>query len=649
MSKFFRTVGQVAGVVASVAVFIPGGQGVAAIAGAVSAVASTASALTVKKPNRAQGAVTSRLIGANNPSPYAMGRIYSGGVQVHDVAWGGKIDKVQNPYRFVAAAHSCCGPVDAIEALLVDRQTVSFSSGAATGYYAGFLYADTQLGARPESDALTAQWSGLPNWGSDYKLSSWAAVGWSLKFDKDGKVFTGNLPELGAVLRGVKVYDPRLDSTFPGGSGSCRVTNESTWVYSANPALHAGSYAYGRWVNGDLVFGVDLGDAVDFGAIAAWANLCDANGWTIGGVIFEPGDKWNNLKLICVAGGAVPVLAGGVISFRWQASRVALDTIAKADLAGSAPESTANRRWSERINTARPKNMSEAHGWSEVQANAVSVAAFVTEDGEEKAEEVGFQLVTDKDQAAELALYDIWDRREAGPFTLTAGPRLAAYRPGDALTIAADCEVWPTDILGVVTRRSVDPATAEVTLELMGETTAKHAAVLGTTGTAPAVPPLPAIGAVDEAAAVNVPVDYPDIINAPATLAELDPTAAAELAGLVAGPGMMVVGFGQVIKKLVPASGSVSLAGAVGVDAGGGSGTLRARIESSLAGLNSWSTVNTGPGVSVGPGEPGQDEVSGSFTNTTGLEQLFDFRIIDLRTPGGSGGAIINSQTYLVG
>lgn len=505
MSKFLRIVGQVAGVVASVAVFIPGGQGVAAIAGAVSAVASTASALTVKRP-ASQGAVTDRLIGANNPSPYVMGRVYLGGVQCHDVAWGGKIDKVQNPYRFVVSGYSCCGPVDAVEALLVDRQAVSFSGAAATGYFAGFLYADRQLGARPESDALAAQWASPPNWASDYKLSGWAAVGWSLKFDKDGKVFTGNLPELGAVVRGVKVYDPRLDSTFPGGSGSCRVDDEATWVYSANPALHAGSYAFGRYVNGDLVFGVDLGDAVDFGAVAAWANLCDANGWTIGGVIFEPGDKWNNLKNIALAGGGEPVLAGGTITFRWHASRVALDTISGADLAEGPLESAANKSWATAINTARPKYMSEAHGWSQVQASAVNVSAFVTADAEEKVEELPFDLVTDKDQAAELALYEIWNRREAGPFVLTAGPRVAAYRPGDALTIDADCELWPTDQLAVVTRRSVDPATGFVELELMGETAAKHAAVLGATATAPAVPPLPAVGDVDEAAAVNADV-----------------------------------------------------------------------------------------------------------------------------------------------
>ena len=35
------------------------------------------------------------------------------------------------------------------------------------------------------------------------------------------------------------------------------------------------------------------------------ANVCEANGWTCHGVIFEPGNKWENLKNILAAGGAM--------------------------------------------------------------------------------------------------------------------------------------------------------------------------------------------------------------------------------------------------------------------------------------------------------------------------------------------------------
>src|SRR3546814_5950661 len=126
------------------------------------------------------------------------------------------------------------------------------------------------------SNALSPQWAGTPGWGSAYKLSGQAAIGWSYKFDKKGKKFANGLPVTGAYLTGVKVYDPRLDSTFPGGSGSCRLGDESTYVYSENPALHAGTYAYGRYQNGKRTFGIGLpADGIDWAVVAAWATVCE--------------------------------------------------------------------------------------------------------------------------------------------------------------------------------------------------------------------------------------------------------------------------------------------------------------------------------------------------------------------------------------
>ena len=53
------------------------------------------------------------------------------------------------------------------------------------------------------------------------------------------------LPQLGAYGQWVKAYDPRLDSSFPGGSGSHVLGDESTYEWTENPALHAATYAYG--------------------------------------------------------------------------------------------------------------------------------------------------------------------------------------------------------------------------------------------------------------------------------------------------------------------------------------------------------------------------------------------------------------------
>src|SRR3546814_18201581 len=81
-----------------------------------------------------------------------------------------------NPYLVDAVVYSGGGPVQSIS------PRIDF--GAVPSWYSGYLYTDTQLGARPESNALSPQWAGTPGWGSAYKLSGQAAIGWSYKFDK---------------------------------------------------------------------------------------------------------------------------------------------------------------------------------------------------------------------------------------------------------------------------------------------------------------------------------------------------------------------------------------------------------------------------------------------------------------------------------
>lgn len=497
MSGFARVVGQAASVVAGVAAIV-GSGGVAAIAGGIALAANLTGQLTAKGPV-AQGQVNSRTIGANNRQPYIMGRDYSAGVTMHDVGYGGSVDGVSNPYLFLATAHSCAGPVDGFENLLADFEVVPLSSGAATGYFADWLWCDVKTGARPETSALAPHWAGTPGWGTAYKLSSWAQMGLSMRFDRDGERFPGGqLPELGGVWRGVRVYDPRLDDTYPGGSGACRLGDETTYVYSTDPALHSGMYAYGRYVEGNRVFGIGLGDLPAMWAdVVAWANLNDARNWSIGGKIYEPGDKWNNMKAICQAGGAKPVPANGTLRFYYHAPRVAIGTIGLDDLAEGGARGGRTRRWKERHNTIRPRFRSEDHQWEYVQGAQASVAAFVAEDGEEKVDEIQYDLVTDGDQATQLVAYEVWERREKGPYVVSCKPHMRVYQLGDCLTLKSEIGLEPEDIKVLVRRKRYDFARGRVMLTLIAETDAKHEDALGRTGTAPNVPYRPTLAELD--------------------------------------------------------------------------------------------------------------------------------------------------------
>lgn len=481
MAKALKIIGTISGALSSVLAFVPGMQPIAAALAINSQLMSVASG-ALSKPPPARGSVTQVVIASNAEAPYVMGEGYFAGILRHDTAYGATLKKVPNPYRWMVSVYTTAGPVHSI--------TPYVELAPVSAWYNGFLYTDTQLGACPEASALAPNFAGAPGWAASAKLSGQSAIGWNLKFDKDGKRYASGIPRLGAYGKWVKVYDPRKDSTFPGGSGAHRLGNEATYEWSENPALHAGTYAFGRYQNGKHIFGIGIpGDGIDWVGIAGWANVCDANAWTIFGVIYEPGDRWNNLTDICAAGGGRPVFAQARLSWLWSAPKVALDTITDADIADESYSATAMASWRDRLNSVIPKYRSPEHDWELVpQETAISVPSYITEDGELKQVEWPFNFVKKKNQAAQLAAYKLMDSRELQPITLPCLPRLRRYRPGECLHIFLPELGLDTD--AIILSRDFDPARMVVTFTLMGETPAKHDYALGRTGTPPPTPAL---------------------------------------------------------------------------------------------------------------------------------------------------------------
>lgn len=79
---------------------------------------------------------------------------------------------------------------------------------------------------------------------------------------------------------GAYLYDPRFDSTVPGGSGPQRANDQNTWVWSddgcRNPALAALFYLLGWRINGRLSVGKGIpANRIDLESFAVAANICD--------------------------------------------------------------------------------------------------------------------------------------------------------------------------------------------------------------------------------------------------------------------------------------------------------------------------------------------------------------------------------------
>jgi hypothetical protein len=85
----------------------------------------------------------------------------------------------------------------------------------------------------------------------------------------DTDVYVQGRPNVTAVMRGARCYDPRLDSTVPGGAGPHRFADSATWAFTENPALHALRYA--TWANG-WALPIEECNLQD---VQAAANVCD--------------------------------------------------------------------------------------------------------------------------------------------------------------------------------------------------------------------------------------------------------------------------------------------------------------------------------------------------------------------------------------
>ena len=120
------------------------------------------------------------------------------------------------------------GEIDSVEKVFVNDKDVSIAPYASKIITRIFTGASNQIADAPLSFLLS-------EWNSSFVGENVAYLIARLEFDTD--VFNAGLPVLTALVKGKKVYDPRLDTLQTGGSGSHRSADPDTWEWSENPAL----------------------------------------------------------------------------------------------------------------------------------------------------------------------------------------------------------------------------------------------------------------------------------------------------------------------------------------------------------------------------------------------------------------------------
>ena len=167
--------------------------------------------------------------------------------------------------------------IDAVESYRIDSEDIPLSSVSGAedgdvnaGKFNGVARVDLRKGTSTQAAVanLTTNFPTLFN--AAHTGRGWAYMVWEFNLVEGSEdVFKQQPQNIMALIRGRKLYDPRLDSTN-GGTGSHRLADPSTWEWSNNPALVWSDFMR------DSKFGMDEDDdRINWPDVATAADVCD--------------------------------------------------------------------------------------------------------------------------------------------------------------------------------------------------------------------------------------------------------------------------------------------------------------------------------------------------------------------------------------
>lgn len=345
--------------------------------------------------------------------------------------------------------------------------------------------------------AWVRRYTGADSQTVDYKLnkarSEWttAHVGkgvayLALTYEFAEEVYTSGKPEVTCLVQGKKVYDPRLDSTRTGGSGSQRVDDPATYAYSTNPALCLADYL----ISTRLGLGEDT-TKIDWDLVMDAADICDENvsipsggtqkRYTCNVVLLTTDSFEENIKTLAQAMAGVCYYSGGlwrVYAGAWSASAF---TLTDDDLVEGGIEVVTAYPYNQRYNSVRGQFINKDKNWQQMDYQPIVNTSYVTADGEQAWLETDFAACTNEYEAQRHAILLSRRSRNAQAATVRCGLSAYKIRPFETGTVTFSeigwtsktvrCEGWKFDPQGFVeiTLREEastdwsDPATGDYT------------------------------------------------------------------------------------------------------------------------------------------------------------------------------------------
>lgn len=293
------------------------------------------------------GARLSLRMDPNDERDVILGRAaVAGSLKYHHTYGPNGNDYLQLVYAL--ADHEC----DGLEEVWVDGKKVTFgsevTSGSATGTaiteYPSLMWVKFHSGA-PDQDAdADLVDRGGARWTTTERGEGVCYVRVTLRYSQSK--FPNGLPKLLFVVRGLKCYDIRKDTTA-GGSGSHRWGTPSTYEWTDNPVILAYNWRRGVYVGTERLAGMSTVPAMM--PYAAWspaASACDElvakksgateKRYRAGGVISTGSENREVIRDLLTAMAGAEIDTGGLLRPQPGIAQTSVMTITDGDIIADA-------------------------------------------------------------------------------------------------------------------------------------------------------------------------------------------------------------------------------------------------------------------------------------------------------------------------
>lgn len=433
------------GTAISAALFAGSALATSLISAGLSLAAKLALSYLMRPKKKAYAAVQGEVqLGGSVPAQAVYGKAKTRGHRIYSAHWGSG-----NRYRaeVLVLSNGWCDGLDP-EIIFYGQKYVLTPQAAAGGELARYFvtgfsdkidirFYDGRPGQAADAALVAATALAGNPWPATAKATGLCYV--IVTADYDAALFDKGVPEYEFVLRGLREYDPRYDSTVPGGSGAQRLASPSTWVWTQNPAIHRINYLLGLKgvLSGRTLIGVGMDvSQIDIASHMAAATVCDTTR-TIGArtiptysaSLIAQGDD-DHIEILAeledaMAGysanmnGLSGVIPGApqIVSATLTADDIRIDDVLDVTYRRSGQES---------VNILSGQFTSPEALWAPVSLATVTASADVTADGRKRPASNDFLQVTDPDIGQYLLNIRYRQNRKAGKASVPVSRRFGA-------------------------------------------------------------------------------------------------------------------------------------------------------------------------------------------------------------------------------